>query len=48
MIFSKVGFGFGLSGVVIVVPVHVRKRKERLKPATTAQFFLSPLARGQW
>jgi hypothetical protein len=33
-------FRFGFSGVVIVVPVHVRKRKERLKPATTAQFFL--------
>ena len=32
-------FGFGFSGVFIVVPVHVRKRKERLKPATTAQFF---------
>jgi hypothetical protein len=37
-------FGFGFSGVFIVVPVHVRKRKERLKPATAAQFFLSPVA----
>jgi hypothetical protein len=27
--------GFGFSGVFIVVPVHVRKRKGRLKPATT-------------
>jgi hypothetical protein len=34
------GFCFGFSGVFIVVPVHVRKRKGRLKPATTAQFFL--------
>jgi hypothetical protein len=40
-------FGFGFSGVFIVVPVHVRKRKGRLKPATTAHFF-SPLARGSW
>jgi len=31
---------FGFSGVFIVVPVHVIKRKGRLKPATTAQFFL--------
>jgi hypothetical protein len=31
--------GFGFSGVFIVVPVHVRKRKGRLKPATNAQFF---------
>jgi hypothetical protein len=45
--FSFLRFGFGFSGV-FVVPVHVRKRKERLKPATTAQFFLSPWARGQW
>jgi hypothetical protein len=37
--FSFLRFGFGFSGVFIVVPVHVRKRKERLKPATTAQFF---------
>jgi hypothetical protein len=37
-------FGFGFSGVLIVVPVRVRKRKPRLKPATTAQFFLSLLA----
>ena len=33
-------FGFGFSGVFIVVPVHVRKRKGQLKPATIAQFFL--------
>jgi len=32
-------FGFGFAGVFIVVPVHVRKRKGRLKPATTVQFF---------
>ena len=32
-------FGFGFSGVFIVVPVHVRKRKSRLKPATAAHFF---------
>ena len=32
-------FGFGFSGVFLFVPVHVRKRKGRLKPATTAQFF---------
>ena len=36
----RFGFCFGFSGVFIVVPVHVRKRKGRLKPATTAQFFL--------
>jgi len=30
---------FGFSGVFIVVPVHVLKRKARLKPATSAQFF---------
>jgi len=34
--FSFLRFGFGFSGVFIVVPVHVRKRKGRLKPATTA------------
>jgi hypothetical protein len=28
-------FRFGFFGVFIVVPVHVRKRKGRLKPATT-------------
>jgi hypothetical protein len=38
-----VWFWFGFSGVFIVVPVHVRKRKGRLKPATTAQFFLDRL-----
>jgi hypothetical protein len=32
-------FCFGFSGVSVVVPVHVLKRKTRLKPATTAQFF---------
>ena len=37
--FSFLRFGFGCFGVFIVVPVHVRKRKERLKPATAAQFF---------
>jgi hypothetical protein len=37
--FSFLRFGFGFSGV-FVVPVHVRKRKGRLKPATTAHFFL--------
>ena len=39
--FSFLRFGFGLSGV-FVVPVHVRKRKARLKPATIGQFFLPP------
>jgi hypothetical protein len=38
--FSFLRFGFGFAGVFIVVPVHVRKRKPRRKPATTAQFFL--------
>src|SRR6059036_1307697 len=38
--FLRFGLYFGFSGVFIVVPVHVRKRKGRLKPATTAQFFL--------
>ena len=38
--FSFLRFGFGFSGVFIVVPVHVRKRKGRLKPATTVKFFL--------
>jgi len=38
--FSFLRFGFGFSGVFIVVPVHVRKRKAPLKPATTPQFFL--------
>jgi hypothetical protein len=33
------GFGFGFSGVLIVVPVHVRKRKHRLKPATDRAIF---------
>jgi len=36
----KVGFCFGFSGV-FVFAVHVRKRTGGLKPATTAQFFLS-------
>jgi hypothetical protein len=36
----RFGFCFGFSGVFIVLPVHVLKRKARLKPATTAQFFL--------
>ena len=31
--------------MVIVVPVHVRKRKPRLKPATGAQFFLIAFGR---
>jgi hypothetical protein len=43
MVFFGLGFGFcfgfGFSGVFIVVPVHALKRKGRLKPATTAQFF---------
>ena len=37
--FSFLRFRFGSSGVVIVVPVHVRKRKPRLKPATDLAFF---------
>jgi len=32
-------FGFGFSGVFIVVPVHVRKRKCRLKSANDFVFF---------
>jgi hypothetical protein len=36
MRFCLLSFGFGFSGVLIVVPVHVRKRKPRLKPAITA------------
>jgi len=32
-------FCFDFSGVSVVVPVHVLKRKARLKPATTAHFF---------
>src|SRR4029453_5844234 len=35
----RFGFCFGFSGVFIVVPVHALKRKARLKPATSAQFF---------
>jgi len=38
--FSWFGFCFGFPASV-VVPVHVLKRKARLKPATTAQFFYS-------
>jgi hypothetical protein len=34
-----VRFLFCFSGLFIVVPVHVRKREERLKPATAAHFF---------
>ena len=33
--------GFGFSGVLIVVPVHVRKRKPRRKPATDRAIFLA-------
>jgi hypothetical protein len=32
-------FCFGFAGVSVVVPVHLLKRKTRLKPATTAHFF---------
>jgi hypothetical protein len=32
---------FGYSGVSIFLPVHVRKRGDRLKPATAAQFFIA-------
>src|SRR6266581_1431498 len=34
---------FGFSGVFIVVPVHVRKRRGRVRPATTSQFFFDCL-----
>jgi hypothetical protein len=34
--FLRFGFCFGFSGVFFVVPVHVRKRKGRLKSATIA------------
>src|SRR5947208_10055983 len=43
--FSFLRFGFGFSGVFIVVPVHALKRKGRLKPATTEQFFLGASGR---
>ena len=36
---SRFDFGFGFSGVFIVVPVHVRKRKGRLKSANDFVFF---------
>jgi len=39
--FSFLRFRFGSSGVVIVVPVHVRKRKPRLNPATDLAFFFA-------
>jgi hypothetical protein len=42
MVFLR--FGFGFSGVLIVVPVHVRKRKSCLKPATDRAVFWSPAA----
>jgi hypothetical protein len=32
-------FCFGFFRRVVVLPVHMRKRKDRLKPATTPQFF---------
>jgi hypothetical protein len=38
--FLRFGFCFGFSGVLMFVPVHVRKRGDPLKPATAAQFFL--------
>ncbi len=43
--FSCLRFGFclGFFRRWLFVPVHVRKRKDRLKPATTAQFFLIAL-----
>jgi hypothetical protein len=38
--FLRFGFAvFGYSGVSIFLPVHVRKRGDPLKPATTAHFF---------
>jgi len=38
--FSMVSFScFGLPAGLLFVPVHVRKRKGRLKPATAAHFF---------
>jgi hypothetical protein len=37
--FLVFAFCFGFSGVLLFMPVHVRKRGDRLKPATTAQFF---------
>ncbi len=39
----RFAFCFGFSGVSVVVPVHVLKREGRLKPATTAHFFLIAL-----
>ena len=40
--FSFLRFGFLVlvfPACLLFVPVHVRKRKDRLKPATAAQFF---------
>jgi hypothetical protein len=33
-------FCFGFSGVFVVLPVHVVKREDRLKPTMTARFLL--------
>src|SRR4029077_18206625 len=40
-VFSFLGlvFLFWFSGVFMFVPVHVRKRRGRVRPATTARFF---------
>jgi hypothetical protein len=38
---SRFVFRFGFSGGLLFVPVHVRRRKGGLKPATTAEFFSS-------
>jgi hypothetical protein len=39
-LFLRFGFlVFGYSGISIFLPVHVRKREDPLKPATTAHFF---------
>jgi hypothetical protein len=40
------GLCFGFLRRVHVLPVHVRKRGDRLKPATAALFFL--IASGAW
>jgi hypothetical protein len=35
----RFGFCFGFPAGLLFMPVHVLKRKDRLKPATTAQVF---------
>ena len=41
----RFGFHFGLFGAFRFLPVHVRKRKSHLKPATVAEFLSNTVAR---